>query len=61
LTIKLATDGVGYVENDGGDESEAVTSSEKPRQMAASDLSEAARTLSEPFDHLASRFVDRRT
>jgi hypothetical protein len=29
--------------------------------MTASDLSEAARTLAEPFDRLASRFMDRRT
>jgi hypothetical protein len=29
--------------------------------MTASDLSEAARTLAEPFDRLASSFMTRRT
>jgi hypothetical protein len=39
----------------------AITSSRKPRQMTASDLSEAARTLAEPFDRLPSSFMNRRT
>jgi hypothetical protein len=39
----------------------AITSSKKSRQMTASDLSEAARTLAEPFDRLASSFMNRRT
>jgi hypothetical protein len=61
ITIKLAPEGVGYDEGEGDDESVAVTSSKKPRRMTASDLSEAARTLAEPFDRLASSFMDRRT
>jgi hypothetical protein len=60
-TIKLAHEGVGYDESDGGSESMAITSSKKPRQMTASDLSEAARTLEEPFDRLACSFMNRRT
>jgi hypothetical protein len=61
FTIKLAPEGVGYDESDGADESVVVTSSKKPRQMTASDFSEAARTLAEPFYRLASSFMDRRT
>jgi hypothetical protein len=60
-TIKLAPEGVGYDESDGGSESMAITSSKKLRQMTASDLSEAARTLEETFDRIACSFMNRRT
>jgi hypothetical protein len=39
----------------------AMRSSKNPWQMTASDLSEAARTLAEPFDRLESSLLNRIT
>jgi hypothetical protein len=51
-------------EGDDEDASVAAPSSKKhklSKQMTASDLAEAARTLAEPFDRLASSFMERRS
>jgi hypothetical protein len=57
FTIKLAPDVVGYDKVDDEDASVAVPSAKKQKlikQMTASDLAEAARTLAKPFDSFAS-------
>jgi hypothetical protein len=63
FAIKLASDGVGYDEGDDEDASVAAPTSKRQKltkQLTTSDLAEAARTLADPFDRLASIVMERR-